>query len=57
MESSGIESWNIEFLRPGEMSTFTNLKKAWHVVKAMNKAIGGKRFFKVLVDSAHCGDS
>lgn len=57
MELSAIESWNIEFLRPGEMMTFTNLQKAWEVVQAMNEAIGGKKFFKVLVDSAHCGDS
>lgn len=57
MEENGIESWNIEFLRPGEMMTFTKLSRAWEVVKAMNAAIGGKQFFKVLVDSAHCGDS
>lgn len=57
MEESGIKSWNIEFLRPGEMMTFTKLSRAWEVVKAMNATIGGKKFFKVLVDSAHCGDS
>lgn len=37
--------------------TFTTLEKAWKVVKAMNAAAGGRKFFKVLVDSAHCGDS
>ncbi len=53
---SSVKSWNIEFLRPGEMVTFTSLNRAWEVVKAMNKKVG-KQFFKVLVDSAHCGDS
>lgn len=56
LDKGEIESWNIEFLRPGEMMTFTNLRKAWEVVKAMNAKVG-KQFFKVLVDSAHCGDS
>jgi len=56
LESSKIESWNIEFLRPGEMMTFTELSRARDVVMAMNAKIG-KPFFKVLVDSAHCGDS
>lgn len=37
--------------------TFTKLERAWKVVQAMNKSVGGKKFFKVLVDSAHCGDS
>ena len=53
---SCIKEWQIEFLRSGEFQTFTNLQKAWDVVRAMNKAVG-QSFFKVLVDAAHCGDS
>ena len=53
---SAIESWNIEFLRNVEFSTFTDLGRGWHVVKKMNEAIG-KPFFKIIVDAAHCGDS
>jgi hypothetical protein len=53
---SCVESWGIEFLRPGEFKTFTNLDRAWSVVKAANAALG-KKFFKLLVDAAHCGDS
>lgn len=56
VDGSCIEAWHIEFLRSGEMQTFTNVKKAGHVVSEMNKALG-KKFFKVLVDAAHCGDS
>jgi hypothetical protein len=53
---SCIENWHIEFLRPGEFKTFTNLDRGWSFVKAANQALG-KIFFKVLVDAAHCGDS
>ena len=53
---SCIENWHIEFLRPGEFKTFTNLDRGWSFVKAANQALG-KNFFKVLVDAAHCGDS
>jgi hypothetical protein len=53
---SHISSWHIEFLRPGEFKTFTNLKKAWEFVKAANKGLG-RDFFKLLVDAAHMGDS
>jgi hypothetical protein len=53
---SNITSWHIEFLRPGEFKTFTNLQKAWEFVKAANKELG-RDFFKLLVDAAHMGDS
>lgn len=53
---SSIENWHIEFLRAGEFQTFTDLAKCWEVVKAANAELG-KKFFKILVDAAHCGDS
>ncbi len=53
---SSIGAWHIEFLRPGEFSTFTNLRKAWAFVKAANQELG-RSFFKLMVDAAHCGDS
>ena len=53
---SSIQAWHIEFLRPIEFKTFTNLKKAWAFVQAANKALG-RSFFKLLIDAAHCGDS
>jgi hypothetical protein len=53
---SSIDSWHIEFLRPGEFKTFTNLGKAWSFVRAANQQLG-RNFFKLLVDAAHCGDS
>jgi hypothetical protein len=56
VEGSCIENWHIEFLRPGEFKTFTNVDRGWSFVKAANKALG-KKFFKLLVDAAHCGDS
>ena len=56
IEGSCVKDWNIEFLRPGEFKTFTNIEKSWAFVSAMNKALG-KKFFKLLVDAAHCGDS
>jgi hypothetical protein len=56
VEGSCIENWHIEFLRPGEFKTFTNVDRGWSFVKAANVALG-KKFFKLLVDAAHCGDS
>lgn len=56
IEGSCIENWHIEFLRPGEFKTFTNADRGWSFVKAANQALG-KKFFKLLVDAAHCGDS
>ncbi len=56
IEGSCIENWHIEFLRPGEFKTFTNVDHGWSFVKAVNKALG-RKFFKLLVDAAHCGDS
>jgi hypothetical protein len=56
IEGSCIENWHVEFLRPGEFKTFTNVDRGWSFVKAANKALG-RKFFKLLVDAAHCGDS
>ena len=56
LAGSCVENWHIEFLRPGEFKTFTDVDRAWTVVKAANKALG-KNFIKLLVDAAHCGDS
>ena len=53
---SCVENWHIEFLRPGEFKTFTNIDRGWSFVKAANQSLGTK-FFKLLVDAAHCGDS
>lgn len=53
---SVIKAWHIEFLRGTEFQTFTDIAKAWKLVKAINTALGTP-FFKVLVDAAHCGDS
>lgn len=53
---SNIKAWHIEFLRGIEFQTFTDVGKAWQVVKAANEELG-QPFFKVLVDAAHCGDS
>ena len=58
---SCVQSWHLEFLRPGEFTTFTDARRAAAVVRAANAALGdGSQeggFFKLLVDSAHCGDS
>lgn len=56
LEGSSVENWHIEFLRPGEFKTFTNLERGWAFVSAANKALG-KPFFRQLVDASHCGDS
>ncbi|MEJ6716874.1 MAG: hypothetical protein QNK82_00140 [Akkermansiaceae bacterium] len=55
LSNSCIESWNLEFLRPGEMNTFTSIRTLQPVVEGINSEIGCS-FFKVLVDAAHCGD-
>jgi hypothetical protein len=56
LAGSCVENWHIEFLRPGEFKTFTNVDRGWAFVRAANQALGTK-FFKLLVDAAHCGDS
>lgn len=56
LANSCVQSWQIEFLRPGEFKTFTSLERGWAFVHAANKALG-RTFFKLLVDAAHCGDS
>ncbi|HKK19627.1 MAG TPA: hypothetical protein VJ952_13190 [Opitutales bacterium] len=56
LDGSSVQSWNIEFLRPGEFKTFTTLERGWECVHAINEKLG-KPFFKILVDAAHCGDS
>ena len=56
LEGSCVEAWHVEFLRPGEFQTFTDLGRVWTFVKAANESLG-KPFFKCLVDAAHCGDS
>ena len=56
LAESCVENWHIEFLRPGEFRTFTNLQRSWAFVSAANRALGNK-FFRQLVDAAHCGDS
>jgi hypothetical protein len=53
---SSVESWHIEFLRPGEFQTFTNIDRGRSYVQAANTALG-KKFFKLIVDAAHCGNS
>jgi hypothetical protein len=56
LEGSSIQSWHMEFLRGGEFSTFTSVSRAWTLVQAMNAKLG-RKFFRVMVDAAHCGDS
>lgn len=56
LADSSVKSWTIEFLRPGEFQTFTDLDRAWTFIKAVNEALG-RDFFDLLVDAAHCGDS
>ncbi len=53
---SCLETWHFEFLRKGEFQTFNDIAKCWEVVKAANAALG-RKFFKIMVDAAHCGDS
>lgn len=54
--NSCVQNWHIEFLRGGEFQTFTDVRKCWEFVKAANAELGTK-FFKIMVDAAHCGDS
>ena len=56
LEASSIQAWHLEFLRGVEFQNFTNAAKAAEVVHAINGEIGQK-FFKVMIDAAHCGDS
>jgi hypothetical protein len=56
LAGSVVESWHMEFLRPGEFKTFTNLGRVFQFTQAANAALG-RTFFKILVDAAHCGDS
>lgn len=56
VEGSCIDTWHIEFLRKGEFQTFNDIAKCWAFVKAANAELGSK-FFKIMVDAAHCGDS
>ncbi|PXA03199.1 hypothetical protein DDZ13_13325 [Coraliomargarita sinensis] len=56
LEGSSVQSWNIEFLRPGEFKTFTTLQRGWECIHGINEKLG-KPFFKILVDAAHCADS
>jgi hypothetical protein len=54
--NSCVKNWHIEFLRGGEFQTFTDVQKCWEFVKAANVELG-RKFFKIMVDAAHCGDS
>jgi hypothetical protein len=56
LANSSIKRWDFEFLRGIEFTTFTDLGRVWAVAKLANERIGSK-FFKLLVDAAHCGDS
>ena len=56
LANSSVEAWHMEFLRGVEFQNFTNAAKAATVVKAINQRIRSK-FFKVMIDAAHCGDS
>ncbi|MCX6876753.1 MAG: hypothetical protein NTW21_23525 [Verrucomicrobia bacterium] len=56
LADSCVANWHLEFLRPGEFKTFTSLDRGWAFVSAANRALG-RKFFKQLVDAAHCGDS
>lgn len=56
LAGSCIKSWHVEFLRPGEFQTFTDLGRLWKFLRAANQMLG-KTFFRSLTDAAHCGDS
>ena len=56
LDKSPIEAWHLEFLRGVEFQNFTNAAKAAKVVNGINKKIK-KKFFKVMIDAADCGDS
>ena len=53
--NSDIEMWHLEFLRGTEFETFTDCGRAWKVAKGLNDRVG-KKFFRLLIDAAHCGD-
>jgi hypothetical protein len=36
LAGSCVENWHIEFLRPGEFHTFTDIERAWAVVQGLN---------------------
>lgn len=58
LADSCVDSWHVEFLRPGEFATFTDLGRLWKFLQAANGLVGGdNKFFKSLTDAAHCGDS
>lgn len=59
---SSIENIDMEFLRKGEMNTFTDIEKAAVAVRAINAELSrrwlrDKPFYRVMPDSAHMGDS
>lgn len=56
VDGSSIQHWHIEFLRKGEFQTFNDIRKCWEFVKAANAALG-RKFFQIMVDAAHSGDS
>lgn len=56
LADSCVQSWHVEFLRPGEFQTFTDLGRLWKFLQAANQLVG-HTFFKTLTDAAHCGDS
>ena len=56
IEASDLKVWQFEFIRGTEFTTFTDLGRVWKVAKGLNDILGNK-FFKLLVDAAHCGDS
>lgn len=56
LADSNVNSWHLEFLRPIEFNTFTDIGRGWDVVKGLNESLG-ETYFRVLVDAAHCGDS
>lgn len=56
LANSCIESWHLEFLRDTEFQTFTDLGRVGLVIRAANDLVGNK-FFKAMVDAAHCGNS
>lgn len=56
LENSSISHWDIEFLRPGEFATFSDLGRLWSFVKNANLSVS-HHFFRCLIDTAHCGDS
>lgn len=58
LAESCVDSWHVEFLRPGEFQTFTDLGRLWKFLQAANALVGADApFFKTLTDAAHCGDS